>query len=65
LGTFHYKYGILDETRSLVSKPAKEKSSPSYHHDDLSYFGGMNFLGFVVINDVMTKPSGKLRPMCI
>jgi hypothetical protein len=31
----------------------KEKSSPFNHHDDLSYLGGMRFLGFVVLNDVM------------
>jgi hypothetical protein len=30
-----------------------EKSSPSDHDDDLGYFGGMRFLGFVLINDVM------------
>jgi len=41
-----------------VSKPMKEKSSPSDHHDDLNYFGGMRFLGFVVINVVMPNLQG-------
>ncbi len=38
---------------TLVSKPMEEKSSPFDHHDDFGYFGGMKFLAFVVINNVM------------
>jgi hypothetical protein len=58
LGIFHYKYGIQSETNRTISKPNKEKSSPFNHHDDLGYFGGMRFIGFVVIDDVMPNLQG-------
>ncbi len=41
-----------------ISKPVKGKSSPFDHDDDLGYFGGMRFLGFVVIDNVMPNLQG-------